>query len=91
MLGAVLAAAVLAGKAQAAVWSFTNNNDTAWTKLPKANPCTSDFVVRLNEWVVMNRALPPTESARYCEFGQQQATNPIISCKTCLFYSWSSG
>src|SRR5512136_1195017 len=40
MLGAVLAAAVLASNAQAAVWSFTNKNDTAWTTTTNWNPNT---------------------------------------------------
>jgi autotransporter-associated beta strand protein len=40
MLGAVLAGTVLAGSAQAAVWSFTNKNDTAWTTAANWNPNT---------------------------------------------------
>jgi autotransporter-associated beta strand protein len=40
LLGAILAAAVLAGKSQAAVWSFTNKNDTAWTTATNWNPNT---------------------------------------------------
>ncbi len=39
MLG-VLAGALLGGSAQAAVWSFTNKNDTAWTTATNWNPNT---------------------------------------------------
>jgi autotransporter-associated beta strand protein len=40
MFRAVLAFAVLAGSAQAAVWSFTNMNDTVWTTATNWNPNT---------------------------------------------------
>jgi autotransporter-associated beta strand protein len=36
----VLAGALLGGSAQAAVWSFTNKNDTAWTTATNWNPNT---------------------------------------------------